>query len=336
MKPFIVAELSGNHSGDFELAKKMVLAAAKAGASAIKLQTYTADTMTLNLDRADLRINEADSLWSNRRLYDLYAEAATPWEWHQPLFELANSLGLEAFSSPFDESAVEFLETLNVPRYKIASFELTDLPLIRAVAKTGKPVIMSTGMASIEEIKDALNTAKKYGAGSVTLLKCTSTYPASIKDSNLVTLLDMKQRFGCAVGLSDHTRGNASAIAAVALGATFIEKHFVLDRSAGGVDAEFSIEPHELAELVNMCQEAYASLGQVHFGGVDAENAARRYRRSLYFVKDLPAGHIITAQDIKSFRPVSGIEPRHFDAVLGQELVGAVNYGDAVTWDAFK
>ncbi|MEC8485418.1 MAG: pseudaminic acid synthase, partial [Pseudomonadota bacterium] len=257
--PFVIAELSGNHDQDFNIAKAMIKAAADAGVDAIKLQTYTADTMTLNVRNEEFMIGEADSLWQGQNLYDLYGKACTPWEWHQPLFEYANSLGLVAFSSPFDASAVAFLESLNVPLYKVASFELTDIPLIQKIAATGKPTIMSTGMASIEEIEEAVAAFRHISEAELVLLKCTSTYPAKMEDSNLATIPDLAQRFGCRVGLSDHTRGIGAAVASIALGASVIEKHFVLDRSAGGVDAEFSMEPSEMTALVDNCQQAYAA-----------------------------------------------------------------------------
>lgn len=334
--PFIIAELSGNHDQDFELAKAMVYAAAEAGVDAIKLQTYTPDTMTLDVRRDEFMVSESDSLWKGNNLYDLYAKASTPWEWHKPLFELAESLGLAAFSSPFDLSAVAFLESLNVPLYKIASFELTDIPLIQAVARTNKPIIMSTGMATICEIEEAVATIRAIGNNPLTLLKCTSTYPAKISDSNLVTMADLAQRTGCEVGLSDHTQGLGAAVAATALGATVIEKHFVLDRNAGGVDAAFSMEPAEMAALVKACRDAKSALGSVTYGGSDAEQAAKKYRRSIYVAQDLPAGTILTEAHLKIIRPSLGLAPKHWPDVLGKTLKIDAPKGQPLAWNMME
>lgn len=334
--PFIIAELSGNHDQDFELAKAMVLAASEAGVDAIKLQTYTPDTMTLDVRHDEFMVSEADSLWRGESLYDLYAKASTPWEWHQPLFDYATSLGLVAFSSPFDLSAVEFLESLGVPLYKIASFEMTDIPLIQAVAKTGKPIIMSTGMASFEEIEEAIDAIRAIGNNPLTLLKCTSTYPAKIEDSNLVTMADLAKRTGCRVGLSDHTQGIGAAVAATALGATVIEKHFVLDRSAGGVDAAFSMEPEEMKALVTACRAAKASLGSVTYGGSKSEQAAKKYRRSIYLTQDLPAGTVLSDQHLKIIRPSLGLAPKHWNDVIGRTLSMNVQRGQPLDWDLME
>lgn len=334
--PFIIAELSGNHDQDFELAKAMVYAAAEAGVDAIKLQTYTPDTMTLDVRRDEFMVSESDSLWKGNNLYDLYAKASTPWEWHKPLFELAESLGLAAFSSPFDLSAVAFLESLNVPLYKIASFELTDIPLIQAVARTNKPIIMSTGMATICEIEEAVAAIRAIGNNPLTLLKCTSTYPAKISDSNLVTMADLAQRTGCQVGLSDHTQGLGAAVAATALGATVIEKHFVIDRSAGGVDAAFSMEPAEMAALVKACRDAKAALGSVTYGGSDAEQAAKKYRRSIYVAQDLPAGTILNEAHLKIIRPSLGLAPKHWPDVLGKTLKVDAPKGQPLAWNMME
>lgn len=334
--PFIIAELSGNHDQDFELAKAMVYAAAEAGVDAIKLQTYTPDTMTLDVRRDEFMVSESDSLWKGNNLYDLYAKASTPWEWHKPLFELAESLGLAAFSSPFDLSAVAFLESLNVPLYKIASFELTDIPLIQAVARTNKPIIMSTGMATMCEIEEAVAAIRAIGNNPLTLLKCTSTYPAKISDSNLVTIADLAQRTGCQVGLSDHTQGLGAAVAATALGATVIEKHFVLDRNAGGVDAAFSMEPAEMAALVKACRDAKAALGSVTYGGSDAEQAAKKYRRSIYVAQDLPAGTILTEAHLKIIRPSLGLAPKHWPDVLGKTLKIDAPKGQPLAWNMME
>ena len=331
--PFIIAELSGNHDQSFELAKSMISAAAEAGVDAIKLQTYTPDTMTLDVRHGEFMVSESDSLWHGSNLYDLYAKAATPWEWHKPLFDYAESLGLVAFSSPFDLSAVAFLESLDVPLYKIASFEMTDIPLIQAVAKTGKPIIMSTGMASFEEIEEAIAAIREIGDNPLTLLKCTSTYPAKIDDSNLLTMADLAKRTGCLVGLSDHTQGIGAAVAATALGATVIEKHFVLDRSAGGVDAAFSMEPSEMKALVETCQSAKAALGCVTYGGSEAEQKAKKYRRSIYITQDLPAGTVLSDQHLKIIRPSLGLAPKHWSEVMGRTLASDVLKGQPLFWD---
>jgi N-acetylneuraminate synthase len=334
--PFIIAELSGNHNQDFTLAKAMIAAAAKAGVDAIKLQTYTADSMTLNVRNDEFMVSAEGSLWQGDNLYDLYAKASTPYEWHKPLFDYANSLGLVAFSSPFDIEAVHFLESLEVPLYKIASFELTDLPLISAVAKTGKPMIMSTGMATKSEIEDAVSLVRSIGNNDITLLKCTSTYPAKIEDSNLATLSDLASTFACKVGLSDHTQGIASAVAATALGACVIEKHFVLDRSAGGVDAAFSMEPLELAQLVSTCHQAAASLGTVTYGGTQAEQDFKKYRRSIYISKDSKAGDILNDTNIQIIRPSLGLAPKFWPDVLGKALIVDASKGDALAWDMLE
>ncbi|WP_067099942.1 pseudaminic acid synthase [Marinomonas atlantica] len=330
---FIIAELSGNHDQDFDTAKAMVKAAAEAGVDAIKLQTYTADTMTLNVRNEEFMIGEADSLWQGQNLYDLYDKACTPWEWHKPLFEYATSLGLIAFSSPFDASAVEFLESLNVPLYKVASFELTDIPLIQKIAETGKPTIMSTGMATLEEIQDAVSAFRHISDAELVLLKCTSTYPADMADSNLATIPDLAERFDCRVGLSDHTRGIGASVASIAFGATVIEKHFVLDRSAGGVDAEFSMEPGEMAALVEACQQAYTAIGSIMYGGSDAEQKAKKYRRSIYLAQDLSAGTVLQPEHIKIIRPSLGLAPKHWNNVLGKTLSSNVQLGQPLSWD---
>ncbi|TDO96228.1 pseudaminic acid synthase [Marinomonas balearica] len=334
--PFVIAELSGNHGKSFNVAKQMIYAAYESGVDAIKLQTYTPDTMTLNVSTGDFLIGEQDSLWKGRNLYDLYGEAATPWEWHKELFDYAKSLGLIAFSSPFDLSAVQFLESLEVPLYKVASFELTDLPLVRAIAKTGKPTIMSTGMASIDDIQDAVNEFRKFSEAKLTLLKCTSTYPARVEDTNLLTIPDLAKRFGCDVGLSDHTRGIGVSVASIALGATVIEKHFVLDRTAGGVDAEFSMEPAEMKLLVDSVKQAYFALGSVHYGGSEAEQAAKKYRRSIYIAKDIKAGMELTSDNIRIVRPSLGLAPKHWDEVLGRKVSKDLQVGQALSWDLLE
>ncbi|MCY7294527.1 pseudaminic acid synthase [Alteromonas sp. a30] len=334
--PFIIAELSGNHGQDISVAKRMIDEAAKAGAHAIKLQTYTPDSMTLDVDNEHFVINEKDSLWYGESLHKLYARAATPYEWHEPLFQHANSLGMEAFSSPFDEDAVDFLDALGVPCFKIASFELTDLPLIRKAASKGKPLIMSTGMATLSEIEEAVSTAKQAGCDEIILLKCTSTYPASPENTNLLTIPHMREAFGCHVGLSDHTAGIGVSVASVVLGAPVIEKHFVLDRSAGGVDAEFSIEPNELNALVLESARAYQALGNVVYGGSKAEEKAKYYRRSIFISENISAGDKITKDNIKIVRPALGLSPKHLDDVLGQTVSKDLTKGTPLSWDVIS
>ncbi len=334
--PFIIAELSGNHGQDIDTAKAMIKAAAEAGAHAIKLQTYTPDSMTLDVDSTHFTINEKDSLWYGESLHALYAKAATPYEWHEPLFNYAKSLGMLAFSSPFDEAAVDFLDELGVPCFKIASFELTDLPLIRAAASKGKPLIMSTGMATLSEIEEAVNTAKAAGCEAIILLKCTSTYPASPENTNLATISHMREAFACHVGLSDHTAGIGVSVASVAFGAPVIEKHFVLDRDAGGVDAAFSIEPHELKALVEETQRAYLALGNVVYGGSKAEEKSKYYRRSIFISEDVKAGDTITKENIRVVRPALGLAPKHLDEVLGQTIKQDLKKGTPLTWDVIE
>nr|WP_238486384.1 pseudaminic acid synthase [Motilimonas eburnea] len=329
---FVIAELSGNHNQDFDLAMQMVEAAAQAGAHAIKLQTYTAQTMTLDLRQGEFVIQEQDSLWAGESLFDLYGKASTPWEWHKALFDRANELGMLAFSSPFDSTAVDFLESLNVPCYKIASFENTDIPLLKKVAATGKPVILSTGMASLAEIDEAVTCLRAHGAGEIALLKCTSTYPAAPTDTNLLTIPHMQQAFACQVGLSDHTQGIGAALASVALGARIIEKHFVLDRSQGGVDAEFSLEPNELAMLVAESQRALDALGQVTYGGTAKEEAAKRYRRSIYVAKPIKQGETLNEENVRIVRPGLGLAPKHWQQVLGRVAAQDLVPGTPLDW----
>ena len=331
--PFIVAEMSGNHNKSLDRALAIVDAAADAGAHAIKLQTYTADTMTLDLDKGEFFIGDPKSLWKGQALYALYKQAHTPWEWHKPIMDRAQERGVVCFSSPFDESAVDFLETLDVPCYKIASFECIDLPLIRKAASTGKPLIISTGMASIAEIDEAVQTARSAGCGEIVLLKCTSTYPASPENTNLRTISHMRDLFNCQVGLSDHTTGVGVAVAAVALGATVIEKHFTLSRAEGGVDAAFSLEPDELRSLVVETERAFQALGQITYGPTDAEQNAVRRRRSLYIAEDLQAGDILTPTSLRRIRPGHGLPPKYYDVLLGRKISKAVKKGTPVTWD---
>ncbi|MDD1152627.1 pseudaminic acid synthase [Pseudomonas sp. TNT2022 ID357] len=330
--PLIIAEMSGNHNQSLDVALQIVEAAARAGAHALKLQTYTADTMTLDLDQGEFFIKDPDSLWAGSSLYDLYQRAHTPWEWHEPIFARARELGMLAFSTPFDESAVDFLESLDVPAYKIASFENTDLPLIRRVAATGKPLIISTGMASIAELDESVQAARQAGCRDLVLLKCTSTYPASPANSNLLTIPHLRELFGCEVGLSDHSMGVGVSVAAVALGATVIEKHFTLDRSAGGVDASFSLEPGELASLVVETERGWQAMGQVRYGATQAESKSLMYRRSLYVTRDMQAGELFSADNVRAIRPGLGLAPKHYDALLGRRARQALKRGTALDW----
>ncbi|MCJ8321018.1 MAG: pseudaminic acid synthase [Colwellia sp.] len=331
-EPFVIAELSGNHNQSLDLAIKMIEAAAEAGVHAIKLQTYTADTMTLDCQHDDFQILESDSLWQGNSLHKLYQKAHTPWEWHQTLFEKAKSLGLIAFSSPFDSSAVDFLETLNVPCYKVASFENNDIPLIEHIAKTGKPVIISTGMASLTEISEAIDCLKKNGCQQIVLLKCTSAYPASPAQANLKTIAHLRATFGCEVGISDHTLGIGVSLAGVALGASVIEKHFVLSRNDGGVDAAFSLEPNEFKLLVTESKSASQAIGQVIYGGDTSEQDSKKYRRSIYISQDIKKGQHLTKENIRIVRPGFGLAPKHFSQVLGQKVNADVNKGCALSW----
>ena len=331
--PYIIAEMSGNHNQSLDRALEIVDAAAAAGAHAIKLQTYTADTMTLDLDEGEFFISDPKSLWVGQSAHALYAKAYTPWDWHAPIMARAGSHGLACFSSPFDERAVEFLETLDVPAYKIASFECIDLPLIRRVAATGKPMIISTGMATLGEIDEAVEAARGAGCQDLALLKCTSTYPASPVDTNVRTIKHMRGLFGCEVGLSDHTMGVGASIAAVAMGANVIEKHFTLNRADGGVDSTFSLEPDELKLLVVETERAWQALGQVRYGPTDAEMAARSRRRSLYIAADLAPGDVLTPENLRRIRPGHGLPPKYFEIVLGRSVKKAVQRGTPLSWD---
>jgi len=333
--PFIIAEMSGNHNQSLERALRIVDEAAKAGAHALKLQTYTADTMTLAVKSNEFLISDEESLWTGKSLHDLYKEAHTPWEWHQAIFDRCKSQGLICFSSPFDETAVDFLEGLNVPAYKIASFENTDLPLIRKVAATGKPLIISTGMATLAELDEAIRTAKDSGCRELILLKCTSTYPASPKNTNLHSIPSMRQTFDLQVGLSDHTMGVGVAIASVALGATVIEKHFTLNRADGGVDSSFSIEPDELSLLVEESKRAWEALGAIHYGPMGKEKASLQYRRSLYIAEDINQGDRLTSKNLRIVRPGLGLPPKFFDLVLGKRVNRDLKKGSPVQWEIF-
>lgn len=334
--PFIIAEMSGNHNQSIDRALAIVEAAARAGAHALKLQTYTPDTMTLDAQGPGFRIEDADSLWQGASLYQLYQQAHTPWDWHPRIFARAKELGLLAFSTPFDETAVDFLEGLGVPCYKIASFENTDIPLIRRVAATGKPMIISTGMASVAELDESVQAARAAGCRDLVLLKCTSTYPATPDNTNIATIPHMRALFDCQVGLSDHTMGVGVSVASVALGATVIEKHFTLRRDEGGVDSSFSLEPEELAALVTETGRAWQSLGSVRYGPTGAELKSLQFRRSLYVVKDLQPGDALTADNVRAIRPGLGLPPKFLDQVLGCKVHGAVARGTPLAWSLLK
>ena len=331
--PFVIAEMSGNHNQSVERALEIVEAAAKTGAHALKIQTYTPDTMTLDLDEREFHIADPKSLWAGSSLYKLYGEAYTPWQWHKPIFDRARELGIIAFSTPFDESAVDFLESLDVPCYKIASFENTDLPLIRRVAATGKPLIISTGMASIAELDDTVRAARAAGCKDLILLKCTSTYPATAENTNILTIPHMRELFGCEVGLSDHTMGVGVSVASVALGATVVEKHFTLKRSDGGVDSSFSMEPAEMAQLVVETERAWLALGQVSYGPTEAEKKSIQFRRSLYIVQDLQAGAVLTRKNVRAIRPGLGLPTKYLEVILGKTVKRTAKRGAALTWD---
>jgi len=331
--PYIIAELSANHNGKLETALKIIEEAAKAGADAVKLQTYRPDTITLDSDADEFRIK--GGLWDGRTLYELYEEAHMPWEWHEPLFQHAKKLGIPIFSSPFDTTAVDLLEDLNAPAYKIASFEAVDLALIRYVAGTGKPMIISTGMANAEEIEEAITAAREGGCKELAILQCVSGYPAPAEDYNLRTIPDMIERFGLVTGLSDHTLDNTTAIASVVLGASLIEKHFTLDRNGGGPDDSFSLEPADLAALCRDSKTAWKALGQIDYGRKSSEQGNAQFRRSLYFVKDMQAGEAITEDSVRSVRPGFGLPPKKLEWVIGQKLSKAVSANTPVKEDSF-
>lgn len=331
--PFVIAEMSGNHNQSLERALEIVEAAARSGAHALKIQTYTPDTMTIDVNEREFHISDPGSLWAGRSLYELYGEAYTPWDWHRPIFDRARALGMVPFSTPFDESAVDFLESLDVPCYKIASFENTDLPLIRRVAATGKPLIVSTGMATAAELDESVRAARAAGCSDLVLLKCTSTYPATAGNTNILTIPHLRALFGCEVGLSDHTMGVGVAVASVALGATVIEKHFTLRRADGGVDSAFSMEPDEFAQLVVESERAWQAMGQITYGPTEAEKKSLQYRRSLYVVEDLKAGDQLTRQNVRAIRPGLGLSPQHLEQVLGRIVKQDVRRGTAVRWD---
>lgn len=328
--PYVIAEMSANHNGNLKTAFRIIEEAKKAGADAIKMQTYTADTLTLNCDLPDFQIN--DGLWAGRTLYELYEWAHTPWAWHKPLFDRARELGITIFSSPFDNTAIDLLEDLNAPAYKIASFEAVDLPLIKYAASTGKPMIISTGMADVEEIAEAIEAAREGGCKELAVLHCVSGYPAPSEDYNLLTIPDMAERFGLVTGLSDHTLDNTTAIASIAMGASIIEKHFTLDRNGGGPDDSFSLEPVELTNLCIDAKTAWSAIGRVDYGRKSSEQGNVKFRRSLYFVKPMKAGESLTADAVRSVRPGFGITPKYLDDVVGCVLKRDVEYGTPVLW----
>ena len=316
--PLVIAEMSGNHNQSLERALEIVDAAAQAGAHALKIQTYTAETMTIDIREREFFISDEKSLWKGESLFDLYKKAYTPWEWHEAIFDRAKERKMLAFSTPFDRTAVDFLENLDVPCYKIASFENTDLPLIRYVASTGKPMIISTGMATFAELDESVEAARAAGCKDLVLLKCTSTYPSTPDDSNILTIPEMRSRYGCEVGISDHTMGIGVSVAAVALGATVVEKHFTLQRADGGVDSAFSMEPQEMAQLVIETERAWQAMGKVQHGPTEKEKASLVFRRSLYVVADIKAGEKFTPTNLRAIRPGNGISPKFYDEVIGK------------------
>ena len=326
--PFIIAEMSGNHNQSLERALGIV--------DAVKIQTYTADTMTLDIDTGEFFIADPNSLWQGESLYHLYEKAHTPWEWHKPIFDRCKEHGIVGFSTPFDDTSVDFLEELGVPCYKIASFENVDLPLIRKAARTGKPIIASTGMTTVSELADLVQTARDNGCTDLTLLKCTSSYPSSPEGTNLRTIPHMRELFGCDVGLSDHTLGIGVAVASVALGTAVIEKHFTLSRADGGVDAAFSLEPDEMAQLVRECRAAALAMGEVRYEMAEQEKKSLQFRRSLYIAEDMKAGDILTEKNLRRIRPGLGLSPKHYDALLGQKVRCDVKRGTPMSWELLR
>ncbi len=331
--PFIIAEMSGNHNHSIDQALKIVDEVAKSGAHALKLQTYTPDTLTIDVSTGDFFISDSSSLWKGNSLYELYKKAYTPWEWHEVIFRRAKEHGIICFSTPFDDTAVDFLETLNVPAYKIASFENNHLPLLKKVAKTGKPVIMSTGLSDLNDINLAIDTLRSNGCKDIILLKCTSTYPSTPENTNLLTIPHMSQLFDCHVGLSDHTMGIGVSLAAIGVGARVIEKHFTLDRSEGGVDSTFSMEPNEFKLLVEESKKAFDALGSIHYGILPDELKSKKFKRSIYIVKDLNKGDILTKDNIRIIRPGNGVSPSFFDTFIGKRINKSVNRGTALSFD---
>jgi len=331
--PFIIAEMSGNHNQSLDRALAIVEGVAKSGAHALKLQTYTANTMTLDIAEREFFINDPDSLWNGRSLYELYKEAYTQWEWHKPIFDRCRELGLIYLSTPFDETAVDFLEELNVPCYKIASFENTDIPLLRKVAATGKPMIISTGMATIAELDETVRTAREAGCRNLILLKCTSSYPATPENTNILTIPHMAKLFSCQVGLSDHTMGIGAAVASVALGATMIEKHFTLSRADEGVDSAFSMEPDEMRSLVTETKRAWQALGKITYGPTEKEKKSLIFRRSLYVAQDMRKGDKFTKENLRSIRPGLGLASKYYDTLLGKQVNRDIKLGTVVSWE---
>jgi N-acetylneuraminate synthase len=331
--PFVIAEMSGNHNQSLDRALAIVDAAALTGAHGLKIQTYTPDTMTIDLAEGDFFIADKKSLWHGTSLYQLYGEAYTPWEWHAPIFERARARGMIPFSTPFDATAVDFLESLGSPCYKIASFENTDLPLIRKVAATGKPMIISTGMATVAELDETVRAAREAGCRELVLLKCTSTYPATAANTNIATIPHLRQLFGCEVGLSDHTMGLGVSVASVALGATVIEKHFTLNRADGGVDSTFSMEPSEMRALVVETERAWQAMGNVAYGPTEAELPSLRFRRSLYITRDMQAGERFDAGNLRAIRPGGGLPPKHIEQFIGRRVARAVKRGTPMAWE---
>lgn len=332
-KPFIIAEMSGNHNQSLERALKIVDVAADCGVDAIKIQTYTADTITIDKNDGEFFIKDKNNLWKGESLYSLYQKAYTPWEWHKAIFDKAKEKGIICFSTPFDFSAVDFLEDLGNPIYKIASFENIDLPLIKKISQTGKPIIVSTGMASIAELSELVDTVRGNGGKDLTLLKCTSSYPATPEGTNLMTIPHMQKLFNCNVGISDHTLGIGVAVASIALGATVIEKHFTLSRAEGGVDSAFSLEPQEMKQLVKEVHSAYLALGNITYGVSEQEKKSLQFRRSLYIVEDMKAGDIITERNLRSIRPGLGLAPKYYDILLGKRIKYDIKRGTATSWD---
>lgn len=329
---FIIAELSANHGSSIEIAKQTMKAAKEAGADAIKIQTYTPDTITIDSRKEYFQLTQG-TIWDGRTLYDLYQEAYTPWEWHKELMDYAKELDIVCFSSPFDPTAVDLLESLQVPAYKIASFEITDLPLIEYVASKNKPIIISTGIATLQEIEDAVSVCRKVGNEQIILLKCTSAYPAKIEDANLLTMQNMKETFSVEVGLSDHTLGITAPIVSVALGAKVIEKHFILDKSIGGPDASFSLEPHEFKAMVDAVREAERALGRVDYQLNEKKVKNREFARSLFVVKDIQAGEVFTTEHVRSIRPGHGLAPKHIDSIIGKVARKDIERGTPMSWD---
>lgn len=335
-KPFVIAEMSGNHNQSLERALEIVDAAGSSGAHALKIQTYTADTMTLDVRDGDFLISDEKSLWNGKCLHDLYQVAHTPWEWHEPIMRRAKELGMICFSTPFDDTSVDFLESLDVPAYKIASFENTDLPLIRKVAATGKPMIISTGLATISELDETVRAIRVAGCDQFVLLKCTSTYPATPENSNILTIPHLRELFQCEVGLSDHTLGTGVSVAAVAHGASVIEKHFTLSRADGGVDSAFSLEPSEMRQLVLETERAWQSLGSIQYGATEAELPSLKFRRSLYVTKDLKKGDILTTENIRSIRPGLGLPPKYSEHILGKQVNREIFRGTPLSWELIQ